>query len=102
MQRQLNEIVKHGLAAAHAPERPDWTIDQGWERYTQQEHGVWKTLYARQSKLLPGHACDEFVQGMQALPTGASPPGNSSAGPTSSIILKNRTFSMTYSVTCRC
>jgi len=71
MQRQLNEIVKHGLAAAHAPERPDWTIDQGWERYTQQEHGVWKTLYARQSKLLPGHACDEFVQGMQALPIGA-------------------------------
>src|SRR6266850_5752935 len=71
MQRQLNEIVKHGLAAAHAPERPDWTIDQGWERYTQQEHGVWKTLYARQSKLLPGHACDEFVEGMQALPIGA-------------------------------
>jgi len=71
MQRQLNEIVKHGLAAAHAPERPDWTIDQGWERYTQQEHAVWKTLYARQSKLLPGHACDEFVQGMQALPIGA-------------------------------
>jgi phenylalanine-4-hydroxylase len=71
MQRQLNEIVKHGLAAAHAPARSDWTIDQGWERYTQQEHGVWKTLYARQSKLLPGHACDEFVQGMQALPIGA-------------------------------
>jgi phenylalanine-4-hydroxylase len=72
MQRQLNEIVKHGLAAAHAPERPDWTIDQGWERYTAEDHGVWKTLYERQSKLLPGRACDEFVQGMQALPIGAA------------------------------
>ncbi|HTT09610.1 MAG TPA: phenylalanine 4-monooxygenase [Burkholderiaceae bacterium] len=71
MQRQLSEIVKHGLAAAHVPERPDWTIDQGWERYTAEEHAVWRTLYARQSALLPGRACDEFVRGMQALPIGA-------------------------------
>ena len=33
MQRQPNEVVKHGLAAAHMPERADWTIDQGWARY---------------------------------------------------------------------
>ena len=63
---------KHGLAAgaAAAPERPDWTIAQGWERYTAQEHGVWKTLYERQTKLLAGRACDAFVQGMEALPIG--------------------------------
>ena len=70
MQRQLNEIVKHGLAA-HAPERADWTIDQGWANYTTADHGVWKTLYERQSKLLPGRACDEFVEGMRALAIGA-------------------------------
>ena len=72
MLRQLNESEKHGLAAAEAapPERPDWTIDQGWERYTATEHGVWKTLFERQSRLLPGRACDEFVQGMKALPIG--------------------------------
>lgn len=60
---------KHGLAAGGAgrPERADWTIDQGWERYTAAEHGVWKTLYERQSRLLPGRACDEFLQGMQGL-----------------------------------
>ncbi len=64
--------TKHGLAAGEAgkPERPDWTIDQGWERYTAQEHGVWRTLFERQSKLLPGRACDEFVQGMRELPIG--------------------------------
>ena len=72
MLRQLNEAEKHGLAAAEAapPERPDWTIDQGWERYTATEHAVWKTLFERQSRLLPGRACDEFVQGMKALPIG--------------------------------
>jgi phenylalanine-4-hydroxylase len=72
MQRQLNEAEKHGHAAAGVPppERPDWTIDQGWERYTAEEHGVWKTLFDRQSRLLPGRACDEFVQGMKDLPIG--------------------------------
>ena len=53
------------------PERPDWTIDQGWERYTAEEHAVWKTLFERQTKLLPGRACDEFVAGMRDLPIGA-------------------------------
>jgi len=73
MQRQLNEVEKHGLAAGDAgqPERADWTIDQGWENYTAEEHAVWKTLFERQTKLLPGRACDEFVAGMRALPIGA-------------------------------
>ncbi|HYD59443.1 MAG TPA: phenylalanine 4-monooxygenase [Noviherbaspirillum sp.] len=64
------ETQKHGLAAgeAYRPERPDWTIDQGWENYSAEEHGVWKTLYERQMKLLPGRACDEFVAGMRDLP----------------------------------
>ena len=72
MLQQLKEHVKHGLAAGtdQPPERPDWTIDQGWHNYTPQEHAVWKTLFERQSKLLPGRACNEFVRGMQDLPIG--------------------------------
>jgi phenylalanine-4-hydroxylase len=70
---QFQEASKHGAAAGAAgrPERADWTIDQGWESYTAAEHAVWKTLFERQSKLLPDRACDEFVQGMRALPIGA-------------------------------
>jgi phenylalanine-4-hydroxylase len=62
----------HGLAAGDAgrPHSADWTIPQGWENYSAQDHGVWKTLFERQTKLLPGHACDEFVAGMQQLPIG--------------------------------
>jgi phenylalanine-4-hydroxylase len=78
MQRQLNEhsgrppaSEKHGLAAGERPERADWTIDQDWERYTPEEHGVWKTLFERQTRLLPGRACDEFVSGMRDLPIGS-------------------------------
>ena len=69
----FTEQTRHGLAALEAqpPERTDWTIDQGWNHYTAQQHGVWKTLFERQSRLLPGRACDAFVQGMAALPIGA-------------------------------
>ncbi|EYC52446.1 phenylalanine-4-hydroxylase [Hylemonella gracilis str. Niagara R] len=64
---------KHGLAAGlgQTPQRPDWTIDQGWAGYTAQEHAVWRTLFERQSRLLPGRACDEFIEGMRKLPIGA-------------------------------
>ena len=66
----LAEKIKHGLAAgpAAAPQRPDWTVDQGWSDYTPAQHAVWKTLFERQTQLLPGLACDAFVQGMQNLP----------------------------------
>ena len=67
------EPTKHGLAAGAAaqPESADWTISQGWEHYTAADHATWKTLFQRQTKLLPGRACDEFVQGMRDLPIGA-------------------------------
>ncbi len=63
--------MKHGVAAGARPERADWTIDQGWDQYTAQEHAVWKTLFERQTRLLPGRACDAFVQGMRQLPIDA-------------------------------
>jgi phenylalanine-4-hydroxylase len=45
-------------------------IDQAWESYTAEEHRTWRTLFERQTKLLPGRACDEFVDGMKRLPIG--------------------------------
>ena len=58
-------------AVADAAPSADWTIDQGWERYTAEEHAVWTALFDRQTRLLPGRACDEFVRGMKALPLDA-------------------------------
>lgn len=59
------------VATTAAPQRADWTIAQDWAHYTPAEHAVWKTLFERQSRLLPGRACDAFVQGMRALPIAA-------------------------------
>ena len=44
--------------------RADFTIDQPLARYGQVDHAVWKQLYARQSALLRGRACDAFVAGL--------------------------------------
>ncbi len=49
----------------------EYIIDQGYEAYTREEHDVWRTLYARQRKLLPGRAVDEFITGMDDLGIGA-------------------------------
>jgi len=45
----------------------DWTVSQGWDLYTPEDHAVWLTLYDRQAKLLPGRACDAFLKGLDAL-----------------------------------
>ena len=58
-------------ADGHLPAPPegstDWTIPQGWERYTAEEHRTWVTLYERQAAVLPGRACDAFLKGLDAL-----------------------------------
>ena len=45
----------------------DWTIPQNWAAYTEVEHQTWDTLYARQMKILPGRACEAFLNGLKAL-----------------------------------
>lgn len=52
----------------YQPERPDWTIDQGWERYTEQDHETWRVLYQRMTKLMKGRACELFEKGIRELP----------------------------------
>jgi phenylalanine-4-hydroxylase len=50
--------------------RDDWTIDQGWSNYTEDEHEVWNLLYKRQMDVLPSRAAPEFMQGLKALDLG--------------------------------
>jgi len=58
----------HGLAGGESPQNLDWTIDQDWDSYSQDDHGVWKYLYDRQMGLMPGRACAAFIDGLYALP----------------------------------
>ncbi|MEO1040311.1 MAG: phenylalanine 4-monooxygenase [Pseudomonadota bacterium] len=45
----------------------DHTIDQCWERYSDEEHGVWNALYDRQIRVLKGRAADEHFKGLELL-----------------------------------
>lgn len=50
-----------------APRNADWTIPQNWERFTPAEHGVWDTLFTRQSAALEGRAVGAFFEGLGVL-----------------------------------
>jgi phenylalanine-4-hydroxylase len=45
----------------------DWTIPQGWDRYTAVEHATWDRLFARQARMLRGRAAPEFLDGLDVL-----------------------------------
>jgi phenylalanine-4-hydroxylase len=45
----------------------DWTIDQHWGAYQDDEHKRWTALYERQMEILPGRACDAFMRGLDRL-----------------------------------
>ena len=45
----------------------DWTIPQDWAAYTLAEHGMWDTLFERQSKMLPGRVSPAFLKGLNVL-----------------------------------
>ena len=49
------------------PPADDCLIEQGFDRYTDADHTTWRTLFERQSKILRGRACREFLDGMDGL-----------------------------------
>lgn len=49
----------------------DFTIAQKWDRYTDEEHAVWDTLYARQVKISQERSVKEFRTGLGLLDLGS-------------------------------
>jgi len=58
--------VNDPIVAEQTP-AADFTIDQKWDRYTPEEHGIWSTLYERQMKVLKGRAAPEHFRGLELL-----------------------------------
>jgi len=51
----------------YAQAHSDYTCDQRWERYTAQDHDLYRRLFERQAAQLPGLACDEFIGAVHRL-----------------------------------
>lgn len=45
----------------------DWTVPQRATDYSEDDQAVWRLLVERQTALAKEHACDEFLQGLEAL-----------------------------------
>jgi phenylalanine-4-hydroxylase len=57
----------HKLRGDYSRMRPDYTVDQEWDRYSEAEHDLWRRLYRRQMTLIPRYACEEFQRSLAAL-----------------------------------
>jgi phenylalanine-4-hydroxylase len=45
----------------------DFSVEQDWEKYTSEEHALYRRLFERQSKLVPRYACPEWIEAIAGL-----------------------------------
>jgi phenylalanine-4-hydroxylase len=58
------------LRGDYAGADTDYVVHQNWQGYRPEQHALWRRLYQRQSALLPGRACDDFIESIAALEAG--------------------------------
>lgn len=51
-----------------------YVVVQDWASYTPAQHELWRRLYQRQAKLIPGRACDVFIDSLTRLDIGGGIP----------------------------
>ena len=61
----MNTKDRDSIPPPHAA--ADWTIDQNWAAYREEEHQRWTRLHERQMEILPGRACEAFLEGLSVL-----------------------------------
>lgn len=47
-----------------------YVVAQKWETYTPAQHALWRRLYQRQARLIPGRACDVYIESLERLNIG--------------------------------
>jgi phenylalanine-4-hydroxylase len=53
---------------------PDFSVEQHWGGYREEEHQLFRRLFERQSKLVPRYACPEWIDAIAGLDAGAGIP----------------------------
>ncbi len=51
-----------------------YVVKQDWSAYTPEQHALWRRLYQRQAKLVPGRACDVFIDSLAKMNAAAEIP----------------------------
>lgn len=55
------------LRGDYASADKHYVVAQDWDNYTPSQHALWRKLYQRQAKLLPGRACEVFIESLHGL-----------------------------------
>jgi phenylalanine-4-hydroxylase len=74
---RLDEFVSNSgpqLRGDYSRARADYTVDQDPSAYTAEEQALWRRLYARQMRLLPGYASPDYLRHLSALDAGDAIP----------------------------
>jgi phenylalanine-4-hydroxylase len=70
----VSNAPQPNLRGDYSRARADFAVEQRWGTYTADEHALWRRLYERQMKLVPGYACEEYLAGLSRLDAGAAIP----------------------------
>jgi phenylalanine-4-hydroxylase len=74
---RLEEFISNSgpkLRGDYSRARADFTVDQDPAGYSSAEQELWRRLYARQMKLLPGRAAPDYLRHLAALDAGNAIP----------------------------
>ena len=63
----MGSVPVSGLRGDYSNARPDYSVEQDWERYTDEEHALYRRLFERQSTLVPRYACPEWIEAIAGL-----------------------------------
>jgi phenylalanine-4-hydroxylase len=64
---EVSNAPKAGLRGDYSAAASDYGVEQAWGSYTAAEHALWRRLYQRQIGLLPGYACDAYLESLSRL-----------------------------------
>ena len=60
----------HAAADPHLTGWPAYVVDQGWDRFSAEDHETWDILHDRQAKLLNGRIVRRFMDGLARIGLG--------------------------------
>ena len=70
----VSNAPKPNLRGDYSRAGAGYVVDQRWSDYTADEHALWRRLYERQMRLVPGYACDAYLAGLARLDAGDAIP----------------------------
>jgi phenylalanine-4-hydroxylase len=56
-----------GLRGDYEGAGEDYVVDQRCGEYTEDDHALWRRLYERQMRLVPGYACEAYLRSLASL-----------------------------------